>query len=118
MLRRVAFFLPLLGLVCGCDTSGVIPPDTPQAKAPEPPKPAEPAPPPEMVQDKAQVGVGVKGRDLGTGFVSTPVKAFFLTKERLVFEIQVPQAMQLFEAENGRKPQSQEEFMEKIINFN
>src|SRR5690242_1426973 len=110
MPRRCAMLLLTLAAICGCDTSGVIAPDKPQSKAPEP-KPAEPAPPPVMVQDKVHVGVGVRGNDLGTGFVSTPVKAFFQTKERLVFEIQIPQAMNLFEAEKGRKPQSHEEFM-------
>jgi hypothetical protein len=115
MLGRRWLPLLLVGACLGCG-GGVVPEYKPEAKAPAPAQP--PAPPPEMVQEKAQVGVGEKGRDLGTGFVSTPVKAYFLTKERLVFEIQVPQAMQLWEATNGRKPKSHDEFMKEIIEFN
>jgi hypothetical protein len=39
----------------------------------------------------------------------------FTTKEKIAFEILIPQAMGIFEASNGRKPESNEEFMEKII---
>ncbi len=36
----------------------------------------------------------------------------------MVFEIQVPHALQLYEATNGRKPATHEEFMEQIIKAN
>jgi hypothetical protein len=116
MFRRYLSLLLIIGIYPGCDTSSVISDKAPAVKAPPPP--AEPAPPPEMVQEKAEVGVGVKGNDLGAGLVSTPVKAYFQAKERIVFEIQIPQAMKLYEATNDRKPQSHEEFMEQIIKFN
>ncbi len=72
---------------------------------------------------KAQVGVGIKGRSLdnetGVGkIVSAPVSAFFAVKERVAFDILVPQALSLFRATEGRCPKSHEEFMEKIIKPN
>ena len=85
----------------------------------QPPAPAVPTPvPTETVV--AEVGVGQKGRSLDEheGPVVTPVKAYFSTKERIVFEIQIPHALNLFNATEGRMPKSHEEFMEKIIKFN
>jgi len=69
---------------------------------------------------KADVGVGIKGRSLDQyeGAVVTPAKAYFTVREKVVFQIQIPQAMQFFEAENGFTPKSEEEFMEKIIQAN
>lgn len=72
---------------------------------------------------KAQVGVGAKGRSLdgetGVGkMVSAPVSAFFAVKERVAFDIQVPQALSLFRASEGRFPKSHQEFMEKIVKAN
>lgn len=72
---------------------------------------------------KAQVGVGAKGRSLdgetGVGkMVSAPVSAFFAVKERVAFDIQVPQALNLFRASEGRLPKSHQEFMEKIVKAN
>lgn len=84
-------------------------------------KPAE-APLPDQ---KAGVGVGVKGRSLEGGseynpatFVSGPAAAFFRTKEKIVFEIQLPQAQNLYQAEKGRHPRSHDEFMRDIVEFN
>lgn len=48
----------------------------------------------------------------------TPVKSVFATRERLVFEIQIPHALNLFNATEGRMPKTHEEFMEKIIKAN
>ncbi len=71
---------------------------------------------------KAQVGVGAKGRSLENPdhvqMIVTPALALFRTQERLVFEAAIPQAMNLFEATNGRKPNSHEEFWEQIIGAN
>jgi hypothetical protein len=115
MLCRCWLVSVLAGVCLGCDSTNVVPVHKPAAQAPPPAQPAQEI---EMVQEKAEVGVGEKGRELGAGLVSTPVKAYFLTKERIVFEIQIPKAMQLFEAEKNRKPQSHDEFMEQIIKFN
>jgi hypothetical protein len=67
---------------------------------------------------KAEVGVGEKGRGYGAGPIATPVATYFITRERIAFDIQVPHAMQLFKAMEGRMPKSHEEFMEKIIKAN
>lgn len=77
---------------------------------------------PETVRVPAAVGVGVKGRLLDdpklVQMIVTPARALFRTRERVVFEIQIPHALQLYEATNGRKPKSHEEFMQEIIQFN
>jgi hypothetical protein len=82
---------------------------------------SEPATSDENVEQvKAEVGVGEKGRKLDEfkGPIVTPAKAYFSVKERVVFEIQIPQAMNFFQAENGRFPNSDDEFQEKIIAAN
>lgn len=118
LLTQLTFVL-LLGLVIlGCE-----PPKAPVASSLPPPPPAPPAPPPpapEVERVKAEVGVGVKGRSLDEyeGVVVTPAKTLFAFKEKAVFDIQIPQALQLFNASEGRNPESHEEFMEKIVKFN
>lgn len=66
----------------------------------------------------AGVGVGAQGKGYGDGIVTTPVATLFTVKETIAFKIQIPQAMKFFEAQNNRKPTSNEEFMEKIIKDN
>jgi len=80
---------------------------------------------PPRVAQKAGVGVGSKGRSLDGGsennpatIISGPAAAYFRTKEKIVFEIQVPQAMNLYMAEKGRNPRNHEEFMRDIVEFN
>jgi len=75
------------------------------------------APQPNMVREKAQAGVSGKG-DYGPGLVTTPIGTYFQAKERIIFEIQIPQAMNLYVAEKGNKPKTQEEFMRDIIQTN
>jgi hypothetical protein len=104
----------LLGIiaVAGCE-----PPPKKAAPAPVSEQPTQP-PPTEQVE--AGVGVGVKGRSLDEyeGAVVTPAKSYFAVKERVVFEVQIPKAMQLYEASNGKAPESHEEFMQKIVEEN
>lgn len=71
-------------------------------------------------QVKAGVGVGIKGRSLDPhqGPLVTPAKALFAAKEKVVFEIQIPQALSLYNALEGRYPNSHDEFMEKIVQAN
>ena len=90
---------------------------------PTPSKPPAPAVQAPAESVKAQVGVGAKGRSLdnetGIGkMISGPVSALFAVKERVAFDIQIPQALGLFRATEGRFPKSHEEFMEKIIKAN
>ena len=66
-------------------------------------------------REKAQVGVGEKGRGYGAGPVATPVAALFASKERIIFEMRIPEAMKIYKALNGRAPKSHEEFMKGII---
>ena len=75
------------------------------------------------IAQKAAVGVGKQGQSLEdntgvSGMVSGPVSALFKVKQGMVFDVAIPQAMQLFQASNGRVPNSHEEFMEKIISAN
>ncbi len=66
--------------------------------------------------------MGVQGRSLEGGseynpatFVSGPAAAYFRTKEKIVFEIQIPHTLNAFVALNGRHPKSHEEYMREII---
>ena len=77
---------------------------------------------PEIPDQKAGVGVGAQGRSLEGGseynpatFVSGPGAAYFRTKEKIVFEIQIPHTLNAFVALNGRHPKSHEEYMREII---
>ena len=92
-------------------------------------QPQQMAQPPAVVNEpagdamKAGAGVGQQGRSLDqdTGvqqMISAPVSAYFKAKERIAFDIAVPQAVNLFQATEGRFPKSHEEFMEKIIKAN
>jgi len=66
----------------------------------------------------ADVGVGKKGRGYGGGMISEPAKQYFSIRERVVFQIQIPQAMKHFKAidPDGNGPVSHKDFMEKIVN--
>jgi hypothetical protein len=46
--------------------------------------------------------------------ITGPAQAFFKTKEKIVFEIQLPSTLNAFKALNGRNPKSHEEYMETI----
>lgn len=80
---------------------------------------------PPMEDQVAKVGVGLQGNSLDSigendarSIITGPAVAFFNAKEKFVFEIQIPQALNFFEATNGRKPKSQEEYMRDIIEAN
>lgn len=110
--------------VLGCDEESM----SPEAAAPvqtsaPPPPPPPPAkgdvfPTTELERVKAEVGVGKKGRDYGGTYITEVVKARFTAEQRIVFDIQIPKAMQLYEAANGRLPKSHDEFMREIIAAN
>lgn len=86
---------------------------------------AEAVPPPkepEMPDQVAKVGVGVKGNSLDDingddprMLIAGPAKALFNTKEKIVFEIQLPQSANLFNALNGRNPKTHEEYMKEVV---
>jgi hypothetical protein len=81
-----------------------------------------PANAPPVTQEAAGVGSGIKGRSLeepGTvRLIAEPAIAYFRTKERLVFEVQIPQAMNLYKATEGKAPATHDEFMQMIIQAN
>jgi hypothetical protein len=70
------------------------------------------------IREKAEVGVGVRGDRIESGGIyTTPAKAYFTVRERLTF-LQVEQALQFFRGAEGRAPQSNDEFMQKVIQAN
>ncbi len=74
---------------------------------------------PDAARVKAEAGVGVRGQRLNdprlVQMIVAPARGLFQTEQRMVFDAQIPKNMQIFEASNGRKPKSHEEFMEQII---
>lgn len=66
----------------------------------------------------ATAGVGAKGRGYGGGLISEPIRQKFLIEQRLVFDVQIPHALQLYRATHEKGPQSNEEFMQEIIRAN
>ena len=78
---------------------------------------------PETERVKAEAGVAKAGRSLDgetgvAGIIVEPAKQLFSFKENAVFKLQIPQAMQFFQATEGQFPQSQDEFMTKIVRAN
>lgn len=72
---------------------------------------------------EAGVGVGRQGRSLDNlddvgKVIAQPAVSYFAAKEKLVFEVQVPQALGLYEATNGEGPRSHDDFMRDIIAAN
>lgn len=111
-------------LLVGCDLSPFPKAPSTAATPPAPPPTVQPSPPvaPMPMPDsvKADVGSGQRGRSLDQyeGAVVTPVKAIFSTEEYLAYNVAVVQALNLFEAENGRRPKDHTEFMERVIKPN
>jgi hypothetical protein len=93
------------------------PPPPPASQATNPPSP-QPPKSPNTTKSEAKVGVGVKGHYGGEGVIVTPIASLFAVRERMAFEVQIPEAMKLFKATEDRFPKSQEEFMERIIKEN
>lgn len=80
---------------------------------------------PEDEYEMKQAGVGATGKgeygvtsEQPMSIITTPVSAYFHAQEMSVFNIQIPQALSLFQASEGRFPNSEQEFMEKIIKAN
>lgn len=90
----------------------VTPPVTLPLTPPEPP-----ATPTETV--KAEAGVALQGRSLDEheGLLVTPAKAYFAVREKAVFQIQIPHAIQLYKAENPI-PLTFDEFKQNILDPN
>ena len=72
----------------------------------------------EIVEAAPGVGAAGRGLDGSEGIYVTPAKTLFGVREKLVFEVQIPAAMRLHEANNGQAPKTHDEFMEKIVQAN
>jgi hypothetical protein len=90
----------------------------------QPAIPAVPAVNPQSTEQvKADTGVGLRGQSLQGetgvgGMMVEPAKAYFRVEQKMVFQVQIPEAMKLFQATEGRFPNSEAEFMSKIIEAN
>lgn len=117
--------LPLLLLPLATGSTGCRPAERDTTDPDREPPAATPAPEetPSQEPRRAEVGVGRQGRSLddeeGAGrVIAQPARTLFAVRERMVFDVQIPQALQLFEATEGRKPTSHEEFMQRIVAAN
>jgi hypothetical protein len=102
---------------CGCGQPSQPAAVTPASSAAPAGVVAAPDTPAATVLEKAGVGSGKKGRSLDQheGIIVTPAKTLFAAKEKIKFEIEIPSAIQTFDALEGRGPKTHEEFMEKVI---
>ena len=131
-MRRTLTTLLLAGvLAVGCGSPSTSPktpaPGQQASGGPRKPPPMPPTLPtagtqpetrPEVVREKAVVGVGKKGRDYEPGLITTPVAVYFRGPQMMAFKIQIPHAMNIYRGVNGHFPKSHEEFMQKIIKEN
>ncbi len=116
--QPVVFSVSIIFLTCtGCD-------DASQAGKPTATEALDQSAQAPMEAQKARVGVGVQGSriraddSMASDLVTGPAKVLFNTKEKVVFEIQLPQALQLFKALEGRSPTSHDEYMTTIVRAN
>ena len=81
-----------------------------------PPEP--PAEPTETI--KAEAGVAAAGRSLDQheGLLVTPAKAYFAVREKTVFQIAIPHAIQLYKATEGKLPATFDELKQNILDPN
>jgi hypothetical protein len=70
-------------------------------------------------REEAMAGVGAKGRGYGGGIVTEPIRQKFTIEQRLIFQVQIPEALKLYKAEhNDQAPKTHEAFMKEIIEAN
>jgi hypothetical protein len=93
------------------------PPAQASSLSPRSRTPDQPGPPSGMIRERAEVGSGAKGH-YGQGLIATPAATYWRVRESLAFTIQVPHAIQLFEASEGRPLKSEKEFWDRIIKYN
>jgi len=84
------------------------------------PQPVAPEPPPAQ---RATAGVGKQGEKLlghnkAQQIISGPASQLFQVRQRAIFDVQIPHALQLYKATNGRAPRSHEEFVKEILEPN
>lgn len=90
--------------------------DTPTKTPSKPSERVAPTPRPGMTLEKAGVGSAAQGRGYGQGIITTPVATYFAARERIMFEITIPDCIRTYKFEHDFKgPKTHEEFMEKVI---
>lgn len=133
----------LLTLICGCEPPTA---KAPKAAVPQPPTVAQFAPrvsagetkstagniattitpnnvttsaaaAPGMVREQATSALTAKGK-YTVDIALTPVSAYFTVKDQVVFQFQIPKALEYYELANGRKPRTYEEFQREVIEKN
>ena len=67
---------------------------------------------------EAGPGSGLKGRGYGEDPLTYALKARWTTEQKLIFDVQIPKALSLYQATNDHLPATHDEFMEKIIEEN
>ena len=112
ILAPVALAL-ILAVAAGCESNA---PQPVPAKQSAPPAVAKPV---ETIRQKADVGMGEKGRGYGDGPVATPIKTLWAVKEQITL-LQVEDGLRTYKAldPQGHGPKNDKEFMEKIIKAN
>ena len=88
-------------------------PATPAARLTPPARPASRRR--AVEREKAEAGVGRRGSGYGGGIITEPVHQYFAGKDRITFEIEIPKAMKLFQAEHNRYPKNLAEFQREIL---
>lgn len=117
----VAFLVDSVFTGCGKP----VPVDSSKVPSTSTPTPT-PAPAPEeekFVEVKADVGVTHKAdwedsSEKAMSIVTVPLATYFKAQEMSVFRMQIPSAMNLYKAEIGEFPKTEEEFMKNIIEKN
>ncbi len=69
-------------------------------------------------KSKAKVGDGKKGHTYGSNMITVSGSTFWRAKEKITFEIQIPKALQLYKALNGKGPKDHQQFMKEIVKAN
>lgn len=72
---------------------------------------------PGTVREQAAATLTGKGQ-YGGDLITTPVSTYFAVTDQVVFQYQLPKAMELYEAANQRKPKNYEEFQREIVTKN
>lgn len=117
--------LGTVALIClGCGEP-VAPPTVSEEVAAEIQKEEAANQSPEEEYELKEAGVGATGKgnygvtsEEAASIITVPISTYFHAQEKAVFDIQIPQALSLFQASEGRFPNSEEEFMQKIVQAN
>lgn len=76
-----------------------------------------------MAAQRADVGVAKQGQKLmehsdAQKVITGPASQLFQVRQAAIFNIQIPQALQLYQAQHGRSPSNHDEFVKQILEPN